>query len=94
MADSSDSLKDVVRRCVREELNMHGNFTSQTLCETAWRDKSTTISFYDCIFMKCTSFGCSCTREIDFFNRTSITKKKSALLKAKGACCTEDSVSS
>ena len=31
MADSSDSLKDVVRRCVREELNMHGNFTSQTL---------------------------------------------------------------
>ena len=31
MADSSDSLKDVVRRCVQEELNMHGNFTSQTL---------------------------------------------------------------
>ena len=31
MADNSDSLEDVVRRCVREELNTRGNITSQTL---------------------------------------------------------------
>ena len=31
MADNSDSLEDVVRRCVREELNTRGNVTSQTL---------------------------------------------------------------
>ena len=31
MADNSDSLEDAVRRCVREELNTHGNVTSQTL---------------------------------------------------------------
>ena len=31
MADNSDSLEDVVRRCVREELNTCGNVTSQTL---------------------------------------------------------------
>ena len=31
MADDSDSVEDVVRRCVREELNTRGNVTSQTL---------------------------------------------------------------
>ncbi|KAK2561515.1 hypothetical protein P5673_015487 [Acropora cervicornis] len=109
MADISDSLQNVVPRCVREELNTSGNFVSQTLVnrtrnlisirssssvsarqlgETSQQQSARTSEFSR------NSPAISARAWIDFCNRTSFTKKKSTFFKAKGACCTGDSISS